>query len=270
MARDQLPAEKVGRIKALISLGWKQVDIAQDCAVAQSVVSLVKSGQRYEEVPWPNGLMGGYKNAYRSKQRVDEVEWSTHALRYMEWPEEARLGMLSAVNARRLAAGMDPVPDIAVEWELYMNHEGDDPDEEDRRRIVGHEAENRRRGLIFQEFQELVARQLDEKRDRDIDEMFASPPPPIGTLARESASDQDVSVIDLTLHAIRPWEDIKIIASRHPLVQRAASTRDTVLMTALEITFGAVPPSQWREESVIRAVQEVDAKLRAGPRRAAG
>ena len=251
--KETLPSDIVTRVKMMIASGARQGEIATQFNISQPTVSNIRTGKAYEDIPWPNGSLGSYKSAYKGKQNTQVTEWSDDADDYMKWPEAARIGMLSAVNSLRAQRGTDPLPPISIEWQTYMSFPADSPDQEADRMEKAHKAEDRLRGLIYREFQQLIDSNLEARRDFKVKSMFndRKPPAPIHAVVEPNNS------IDIEACDKIPFNEIKSRAPRHSLVREAISKRDVNLELALRIVFAQLPSSQWEEEVVKNTVRDI-------------
>lgn len=271
--RENLPHNQVEFVKRLLFEGHKQEKVALDCSISQAIVSHIATGKRYGQIPWPNGTVGSLANAtakipgkqMRAQDATSdrEITWSPAAIAYMEWSEDIRTGMLATVNEQRSQLGMDPVPDVAVEWSLYMTHPGDestqhDEEEENRRRLAT-QAENRRRALVFETFQNIVEQRLQEQMNKRIDDIMleaippAGPPPVVNT---QLLPDQ---------YQAMSWADIKLQANTHVLVREAIVAKNSALCEAICIIFAQLPKDQWRTDRVFQLIRNIEQHVLNSP-----
>lgn len=259
--RDLIPVAKVEEIKAAIIDGDKQHEIADRFQISQATVSSIRRGTKYPEVPWPNGQSGSITEAYKRGEisRSNEQGWSEAALEFMKWPIVAQQGMLEAVNAVRLASGLDPIPEVAIEWELYSTYQGDDLDplSEQRRHDAAISAESKRRGLIFVEFNAIVESRLDEKREDLVEELIAMVVPQSGP------TDEPSNELDPDVYETLELKQILKADPRNPLLREIVLRKDAALLEAMCLAYSQIPQTQWRVAE--RTVRDIAEQVKVSP-----
>lgn len=258
MPRAAIPPAVVADIKKAIADGKRQQTIADEFSVAQGTVSAIKSG-KYGEIPWPNGKTGSFKDAYEgrpgepSAEPLGGSEWSVDATKYMQWPQDARDGMLQAVNTRRVEIGKDPLPDISLEWEMYLNADPeDDPVAEAERKRLAIAAENLRREAIFREFESLVEERLAVGRDEAINELVSGDVPPAPPI-----EEKDDKPLDPERYGAMNVEQLLTYKQARAYVQKAITTQRPEFLEAAAIVLYDLPSSMWNDPPVKEAVETI-------------
>ena len=257
-----LPVHTVTKVKQLLSTGVSQTKVAKECGISQPMVSYIYHGQRYAEVPWPNGNTGSYEDAHgRPIGRTSAWTWSEEASAYMQWPEFAQQKMLDRVNEEREQTGRHPLPSIAVEWELVMSNPPiEDPEQDDARRMKAFKAEDQRRASVFREFSAIVNQSISEKRNREIDEMFAEAldPPPQSRYPSPAINPAQSDRLN--------WDYVlSACAENHPALIKIRRTKDKIMAAAVCMIFASIPERQWSEPYALKAILEVYDQLTAAP-----
>jgi hypothetical protein len=286
-AQTHLPPSTVARIKQLISEGRLQHYIARECSTTQPVISLIKSGRRYSAIPWPNGKIGSYKQAYpdpapeqnqnapgdllavpkpgkslKERTGVAGFNWCPDALAYAEFSDAARLGMLEAVNNERASHGIDPLPDVSVEWEIFIDNQAPaelSPEEQEKRALRAYQAEDRRRALIYRSFQDLIDAQLQEAATKKLNTMLLTVPPP--------AQDPPPApgALDPSQYQTADWEWVKRTARTHILVREAQTDRNPALCEAICIAFAQLPKHQWPRQEALEVIRSIEQEVLQSP-----
>lgn len=267
----------VGEMKKRIVLGRRQKDIAEEFSVSQAIVSLIRSGKRYGTEPWPNGKVGSYKNAYGMSEEEGKLlvnvytpgeeasfDWSADAASFMRWPDYAQRGILARVNTLRIASGMQPHPDISVEWEAYLNSPASEGHtEEMMRRDTAFHAEDMRRGSIFLEFEDYIEGQLSTRKNERIREIVARhhPSSPEALLQGIARQKEAKAPIDPMVYPVIEWSEIVKQDPRHPLIRDVRQGHDAALLEAMCIIFRDIPKQQWRDASTSICVRQAKVEV---------
>ena len=257
----KLSHQYVSKIKMELAAGGIQKDVAERVQISQAMVSHIKSGKRYGEVPWPNGRCGGFKQAYKDApgQVLANAAWSPLTLEYMQWPEYYQMRMLEAVNRKREKMGAAPIPMTSVEWEMYMAAPVGTPEDTNRRERIAQAAEDRRRGLIMKEFNCIREEIAHEKSTREFEEMMTDwrKHQRIPTVT----SDPDFR-IPLDEMAKIEWKEVDL---NHPERARAIRERDPWRMAAICVLFAQIKPEHRTRNFVPREVDRIRLWIEADP-----
>ncbi len=251
----------VSQVKVEIAAGGLQKEVGDKLRISQATVSKIKSGQRYGEVPWPNGRCGSFDQAYKEApgQVMARALWSPLTHEYMQWPEYYQMRMLEAVNKKREGRGMVPIPLVSVEWEIYMAAPIGTPEEVNRRERIAQASEDRRRGLIMKEFNLIREAIAHEKSTREFQEMLADwrKQNTIPTVTSKPEFTFALSEIDVIA-----WEDVDV---NHPERAKALRERDPWRMAAICVLFRQIKREHWGRKFISREVDRIRLWVAADP-----
>lgn len=257
----KLSHQYVSKIKMELAAGGIQKEVAERVQVSQAMVSQIKSGKRYGEVPWPNGRCGGYKQAYKDApgQVMSSAAWSPLTLEYMQWPEYYQMRMLEAVNRKREKIGTVPIPLVSIEWEMYMAAPIGTPEEVNRRERIAQASEDRRRGLIMKEFNLIREELAHEKSTREFEEMMAAwrKQNTIPTVTSDPEFTFALDEIDRI-----EWKEVDL---NHPERSRAIREKDPWRMAAICVLFRQIKPEHRTRNFVPREVDRIRLWIAADP-----
>jgi len=258
--RDTLPVNVVGSIKQALADGIPQQDIAEQYGIAQSTISNIKTGRKYEAVPWPDGTLGGKSSVDLKANK--SVAVSDDASSYDGWPLAQQALILKAVNKRRASTGAPPIPNVSLEWQVYMDSPaGDDPTYDIQRRAVAGAAENRRKSAIMKEFTSIVACNMQQHMSSDIDEIVSAcakaPLPP--TVHRTEV------LLDPTVYTVMDIDDLLHRGALHELLNEGLINKDSATIEACAIVFMLLPEKHWSADYCIKAINEVRLEVLRSP-----
>lgn len=264
MPQATLPPQTIAQAKQLLADGATQAATARHLGVSTGVVSKVKNGLTGAEIPWPNGETGSMKEAYPmgTPDQQQAHDWSPDAKDYMKWSDGARVRILEAVNSRRRSSGREPLPDVAIEWQVYMEHPGgDSPGQEEERKRKAHKAEDVRRATVMREFNAIVDEQLAQRSDVWYRETFKFDPDAEG--AEHPVREDDI--LDPDVYETISVEEVLQKAPYDPILVEARRQEDALLLEALLLVYKQLPVSQWSmaQEAVRLARVEVQRSAKA-------
>ncbi len=279
--RAMMPPAVVAEVKKGLANGFSQSDVAEQIGVSQSTVSNIMRGRGYGDVPWPNGNTGSMKDAYpqgvakreygkmgKGKPGLDGVpdergEWCDLAEVYSGLSVGMQGDMFRWVNKLRAKKGDPPIPDIAVEYEVYLAA----PEENEHRRTVAMAAEQKRRAMIQREYdmdfldrqsakREKFYRSFGDGYKRTEGPIEPVPPPPLMNPAR---------------YETMPASELKRRDPQHPALIEAIREKDSALLEAACCVLKMIPAGQWRESSILLSIKQTAEWVRVSPAaRAAG
>ena len=260
--KKQLPHALVSQIKMELLAGGAQKEIADRLNVSTATVSLIKTGKRYGEVPWPNGRAGSYDAAYSNAPGTTFAAegWSELAQDFNSWPQYWQMKMLEAVNKKRESRGEHPIPGTAVEWEMYMMQPiAKDPKETQRRERLAKQGEDRRRSVIMKEFNLLREQLAQERATENFKEMMESWK---STVTTPSVTPDPEFHFALSEMDVIEWKDVDV---NHPERAKALRERDPWRMAAICVLLRQIKREHWTRSFISREVDRIKGWIKADP-----
>ncbi len=260
--KKQLPHALVSQIKMELLAGGAQKEIADRLNVSTATVSLIKTGKRYGEVPWPNGRAGSYDAAYSNAPGTTFAAegWTELAQDFNSWPQYYQMKMLEAVNKKREERGESPIPGTAVEWEMYMMQPiSKDPKDTQRRERLAKQGEDRRRSVIMKEFNHLREQLAQERSTENFKEMMEKWK---STVTTPSVTPDPEFHFALSEMDVIAWEDVDV---NHPERAKAIREKDPWRMAAICVFFRIIKPEHRGRSHVAREVERIRGWIKADP-----
>ena len=263
--REKMEPSMVDAIKKDLVSGVKQIDIAAKHLVSQPTISMIRSGVKYKDVPWPNGECGSFRDAYPKGLPGAENTapgWTVGAAEeFSKHSETMQRAMLGWVNRTRRERGIVEIPPVTVEFESWVNSDSTEysPQENARRETMARDSESKRRALIYDEFHKLQLALESDKRNESVQtvvnigrEIFSNPK----TDLPEPVPLDPEKYTTLTVEKMRDEDP------QHPTFRRAITAKNAELLEATLIVLHDIPRGQWRADGVLESIRGVSNMVR--------
>lgn len=256
MSRRVITTDTAQQVKDLLWRGRRQSEIAAILGVSQGLVSRIRKGLAFSDLPWPNGTSGPMPSpSHLPISR--ELDWSVDAKRYLSYQAEMQQRVLDVVNTRRRDLGLDMIPSSAPEYADYIAMEPDDAAFESLRLNEARKAEDRRIACIMREFDEITIDEITESRNRAAQAILeATREDRTDEVIQESANPPQYDKIE--------WAMVKR-STAVPVVLEAMATNDVVLKESICILFKRLKTDLWGTAAVAREAHAIAERLRRYP-----
>lgn len=211
-------------IKQALWDGRRTTDIAITYGVSQPLISQIKSGLRYRDVPWPDGAVGPMP--VRERQRLMPQALIDETDPLCGFRDQKTADFVMNAHMHKCDRGCDNL-------RAALNHQSEMNALDDAKRLM---AQREAEGYVYEDW---------EKADPERYCYGGAAPPSTDRMPTPSEPEPAPYM---------PWADIVKANPKHPLVLEALSNTNETLMRALGMVFFQLPSHIWERPMVIDGV----------------